>query len=212
MLESCESFKRAMSHYHDKNDISTFVESGSTRPVSASSLDSSIRPQFPESHLYDDEKPSPDVSVHSLPRDTWFEKFIYYSSKVDSLGVELRGIQRIPLDERKKADTKAFIDISLFWICACGGLTSMQGMMLGPLAFGLSLKDSLVSGLLGVFLGSGWQPMELLSDPVRDSDSLWEPESLPAGGPPRCLPCCPSLEAWDGQLSTAWSEDKFWAP
>ncbi|KAG5361417.1 Vitamin B6 transporter TPN1 [Yarrowia sp. E02] len=148
-----------MSRYSDKNNIHTPIESGSSDPVS---MDSSIRPQLSESHIYDD-KPSPNVSVHSFPQEsayssppnTWFEKFIYYSSKVDSLGVELRGIHRIPLEERKKADTKAFVDISLFWICACGGLTSMQGMMLGPLAFGLSLKDSLVSGLLGVFLGSG---------------------------------------------------------
>ncbi|KAG7878333.1 hypothetical protein KL905_003826 [Ogataea polymorpha] len=74
------------------------------------------------------------------------------SRKVDSLGVESRGIERcLPCD--RSTSKWVLPSIAGLWNSGCGGLTSMSSFFLGPLLFGLGYKDSLVVGLLGMLLG-----------------------------------------------------------
>ncbi|ABN65447.1 predicted protein [Scheffersomyces stipitis CBS 6054] len=75
------------------------------------------------------------------------------SKKLDSLGVETRGIERIQPYERSTNKTKQLISVIGLWLSACGGLSSMSSFYLGPLLFELGLKKTLVSGLIGQGLG-----------------------------------------------------------
>ncbi|CAI5757375.1 unnamed protein product [Candida verbasci] len=75
------------------------------------------------------------------------------SKKLDSLGVETRGIERIEPYERSTNRFKLFISVCGLWLSACGGLSSMSSFYLGPLLFELGLKNSLIAGLIGHTLG-----------------------------------------------------------
>ncbi|KAG7799486.1 hypothetical protein KL944_004084 [Ogataea haglerorum] len=73
------------------------------------------------------------------------------SRKVDSLGVESRGIERCLPDERSTSKW-VLLSIAGLWNSGCGGLTSMSSFFLGPLLFELGYKDSTtVSGSLPVW-------------------------------------------------------------
>lgn len=84
------------------------------------------------------------------------EKFFYnlrkFNNKLDSFGVELRGIHRVPPEERFHSPQIVF-KLILLWFSACGGLSSMSGFFLGPLVFELGFKDSMSSGIAGATLG-----------------------------------------------------------
>ncbi|ODV80412.1 uncharacterized protein CANTADRAFT_49299 [Suhomyces tanzawaensis NRRL Y-17324] len=75
------------------------------------------------------------------------------SKKLDSLGVETRGIERIEPWERSTSKVKQFISVVGLWLSGCGGLSSMSSFYLGPLVFGLGLKNCLIAGFLGETLG-----------------------------------------------------------
>ncbi|KAI5954489.1 TPN1 [Candida jiufengensis] len=82
---------------------------------------------------------------------------LYYlniaSKKLDSFGVETRGIERIEPYERSTNKTKQLISVIGLWLSACGGLSSMSTFYLGPLLFGLGLKNTMIAGLVGHTLG-----------------------------------------------------------
>lgn len=67
------------------------------------------------------------------------------------MGVEMRGIQRIPGYER--GTSKQFLSVAGLWLSAAGGLSSMSSYFLGPLLFELTFRQSLVSGLISMALG-----------------------------------------------------------
>lgn len=75
------------------------------------------------------------------------------SKKLDSFGVETRGIERIEPYERATNRSKQFFSVMGLWLSACGGLSSMSSFYLGPLLFGLGLRNTLISGLIGHTLG-----------------------------------------------------------
>ncbi|KAF8003389.1 hypothetical protein HF325_002634 [Metschnikowia pulcherrima] len=75
------------------------------------------------------------------------------SDKLDSLGVEVTGIERISPYRRSQNIFKQFITVAGLWISGCGGLTSMSSFYLGPMLFGLGLKKTLIAGMLGQFFG-----------------------------------------------------------
>lgn len=76
------------------------------------------------------------------------------SRKLDSLGVELRGIQRIHPSERG-SKRKQFLHVTGLWLSAAGGLSSMSSFFLGPLVFELTFRQSLISGILSMAIGCG---------------------------------------------------------
>ncbi|CUS22975.1 LAQU0S07e04456g1_1 [Lachancea quebecensis] len=73
------------------------------------------------------------------------------SKRLDAMGVEMRGIQRIPGYER--GTSKQFLSVAGLWLSAAGGLSSMSSYFLGPLLFELTFRQSLVSGLVSMALG-----------------------------------------------------------
>lgn len=87
-------------------------------------------------------------------------KWTQWAHKLDTFGVETRGIERVSPQERQflasqKSHSKArqFAHVLGLWFAACGGLTSMSSFFLPTLVFGLNLKDSLVSGLISMIIG-----------------------------------------------------------
>lgn len=81
-----------------------------------------------------------------------FSKFSSFSKKLDSLGVENAGIDRIPPYERGSS-ARLFLHVAGLWLSATGGLSSMSSFLLGPLLFELTFNESLVSGLIGMTIG-----------------------------------------------------------
>lgn len=80
-----------------------------------------------------------------------FDKLKYFSDRLDALGVESTGIDRIPPYER--GSSKLFLHVAGLWLSATGGLSSMSSFLLGPLLFGLTFNESLVSSLVGMAIG-----------------------------------------------------------
>lgn len=76
-----------------------------------------------------------------------------FSRKLDSIGVESKGIHRYLPNERSSSLVKSYINISGLWLSGCGGLTSMTSFFLGPLIFGLGYRDTLIYGIIGELVG-----------------------------------------------------------
>ncbi|KAF8001895.1 hypothetical protein HF325_002860 [Metschnikowia pulcherrima] len=75
------------------------------------------------------------------------------SDILDSVGVEVTGIERISPYRRSTNKLRQLITVTGLWFSACGGLSSMSTFYLGPLLFGLGLKKSMIAGMLGQFVG-----------------------------------------------------------
>jgi len=75
------------------------------------------------------------------------------SAKLDSLGVETRGIERIQPWERSTNKWNQFISVIGFWFSAAGGLSSMSSFILGSNLFELTFRQTLISGLISMILG-----------------------------------------------------------
>ncbi|ABN65839.2 purine-cytosine transport protein [Scheffersomyces stipitis CBS 6054] len=85
-------------------------------------------------------------------------KYISWIYKLDNFGIETRGIERVSTEERRslaanKSSLNRFLHVFGLWIAACGGLTTMSSFFLPTLLFGLSMKDSLICGLISMNLG-----------------------------------------------------------
>lgn len=87
-------------------------------------------------------------------------KYLGWMYKLDNLGIETRGIERVSPAERKQIQQlkkhsrlEQFINVAGLWFAACGGLTSMSSFFLPTLSFGLNLRDALVSGLIAMIIG-----------------------------------------------------------
>lgn len=95
-------------------------------------------------------------STHSIETEETNKVWAFItliSKKLDGLGVETRGIERIMPYERATNKTKQLITVIGLWCSACGGLSSMSSFYLAPLVFGLGLRNTLISGILGETLG-----------------------------------------------------------
>lgn len=93
-----------------------------------------------------------DISKVKKTRILW-TYLGHFSAKVESFGVETRGIERVEPYERSQNVTKQLISVIGLWLSACGGLSSMSTFLLGPLLFELGLRKSLLAGLIGETVG-----------------------------------------------------------
>ncbi|EER30521.1 hypothetical protein CTRG_05920 [Candida tropicalis MYA-3404] len=115
-----------------------------------------------ESTSFDEENkkvPSILTQVHSTENSvTHGPKFIHWIYKLDALGFESTGIERVSPEERDRlAESRPtwhlFVETIGLWWAACGGLTSMSSYFLPTLLFGLNMRDSMVSGLISMIIG-----------------------------------------------------------
>ncbi|CAI4061927.1 hypothetical protein N7582_002003 [Saccharomyces uvarum] len=107
------------------------------------------------------EERTPTSSLSSPPENgdsnpSLFQRIVnkasWLSKKVDAMGVESTGIQRISPYERGTSK-RQFFHVAGLWLSATGGLSSMSSFLLGPLLFGLSFRESLASSLISVTIG-----------------------------------------------------------
>ncbi|CAK9437519.1 uncharacterized protein LODBEIA_P18970 [Lodderomyces beijingensis] len=111
-----------------------------------------MKSSTPVSSCKEIECESNEIVTPSVPR---YIKWIY---RLDSFGIETRGIERVSPAERDEIamSTSPYIQtlqvIGLWW-AACGGLTSMSSFFLPTLVYSLSLRDSLISGLISMIIG-----------------------------------------------------------
>lgn len=81
------------------------------------------------------------------------KRFLRFNKKLDSFGVEQRGIHRVPPEERQKLTARILFKFIFMWMGATCGLSSASGFFLGPLVFGLGIKDTFSAGISGAFVG-----------------------------------------------------------
>lgn len=127
-----DTTKRKEDHTKHTTDVIEFYEEG----TAASSLN--IATEKANS--------SPSILRRIINRAAWLSK------KVDAMGVESTGIQRISPYERGTSK-KQFLHVAGLWLSATGGLSSMSSFLLGPLLFGLSFRESVASSLISVTIG-----------------------------------------------------------
>jgi hypothetical protein len=79
-----------------------------------------------------------------------------WTTKLETmLGVEARGIERVPESERlRKITTGDYVQMMLIWFSANLTLNNLALGLLGPLVFYLGLADSMVIGTFGTIAGS----------------------------------------------------------
>lgn len=141
-----------------KNNSPTIKQrtTGVTTTNSSSSIDvvTTSAPRY-EDNFFNDETTHEITSEtnSTSSSSTIFQYLATISKKLDSLGAETRGIERIQPYERSTNRTKQFISVMGLWLSACGGLSSMSSFYLGPLLFELGLRNTLLAGLLGEILG-----------------------------------------------------------
>ena len=75
------------------------------------------------------------------------------SRKIDALGVETRGIQRIEPYEREHQSSGQLLHIIGLWLSASGGLSSMSSYFLGPIIYELEFRQALTCGLISMWIG-----------------------------------------------------------
>ncbi|CAH2350168.1 vitamin B6 transporter Tpn1p [[Candida] railenensis] len=87
-------------------------------------------------------------------------RWLQWAFKVDSIGFEARGIERVTPEERrelasnqKHSKLMQLIHVMGLWFAACGGLTTMSSFFLPTLIYGLNVKDSMVSGIVSMVIG-----------------------------------------------------------
>lgn len=81
--------------------------------------------------------PTEDANSNASVLRRIINKAAWLSKKVDAMGVESTGIQRISPYERGTS-RRQFLHVAGLWLSATGGLSSMSSFLLGPLLFGLS--------------------------------------------------------------------------
>lgn len=76
-----------------------------------------------------------------------------YSDKLDALGVEQRGIERIQPWERSSNKWEQFVNVGMFWLSAAGGLSTMSTFVLSATVFELEFKQACLCGMVSQLLG-----------------------------------------------------------
>ncbi|EDO17810.1 hypothetical protein Kpol_541p53 [Vanderwaltozyma polyspora DSM 70294] len=116
------------------------------------SLEKKVETEVQEVTIEQSATASPNENDDGFTNSRFFKTITKLSNKLDSLGVESNGIDRVSPDERGSRG-RQLLHVSGLWLSATGGLSSMSTFLLGPLLFELTLKQSLISGLISMFIG-----------------------------------------------------------
>lgn len=89
---------------------------------------------------------------HAFSGNKYLGWLVTASRKLDALGVETNGIERISPYERGSS-RRQFLHVAGLWLSATGGLSSMSSFFLGPLLFELNFRQCMASGLVSMMVG-----------------------------------------------------------
>lgn len=96
-----------------------------------------------------------DLTIH--PGDSFFtrfeKRFLKFNNKLDSFGVEQRGVHRVLPTERQPINARMLFKFICLWMGASCGLSTASGFFLGPIALGLGAKETFSAGICGAVFG-----------------------------------------------------------
>lgn len=69
-------------------------------------------------------------------------------------GLEARGIDRVPPDERQPPSRAADLQVAVLWFSANLSLNNLAAGLFGPMVFGLGFLDSALLAVFGSILGA----------------------------------------------------------
>lgn len=69
-------------------------------------------------------------------------------------GLEARGIDRVPPDERQPPSHAADLQVAVLWFSANLSLNNLAAGLFGPMVFGLGFLDSALLAVFGTILGA----------------------------------------------------------
>lgn len=102
----------------------------------------------------DDSSQSPKAA-NPTPSPAGSSKLRRLNARIEGLsGFEIRGIARVPPEERHKGSRAHDLQIFLLWLSANLSLNNLGVGMLGPLLFNLGFVDCIMCALVGSFVGA----------------------------------------------------------
>lgn len=185
--------------------------------------------------VQDDEKtptpPSWDVERGTTqvlaPKMNPLQRFAYRLEEVS--GMEARGIERVLEVDRKPATTwDDYVQMWSIWFSANLTLNNLLAGLFGPTLFQLSMKESMIIGPFGVFVGSACSGYTSSFGPMSGNRTLVSKCSLFIGhtavltlphrlrhvtrwdGGHHVYVCCSTSSlCWDMAWSISWQPDRF---
>lgn len=80
--------------------------------------------------------------------------FAAFNHRIEGLaGLEARGIERVPENERQPASTAAYLQMALIWFSANITANNLALGLLGPLVYDLGFVDAALCSVFGGFVG-----------------------------------------------------------
>ncbi|CAM1509019.1 Fc.00g027580.m01.CDS01 [Cosmosporella sp. VM-42] len=98
---------------------------------------------------------SPSVDDNPSTAEPSPSAFRSFNSRIENLaGLEARGIDRVPPDERQPASHAADLQVAVLWFSANLSLNNLATGLFGPMVFGLGFLDSTLLAVFGTILGA----------------------------------------------------------
>ncbi|KAL1885568.1 Vitamin B6 transporter [Paecilomyces lecythidis] len=111
-------------------------------------------------------------SSSTTPASKWLDWFNHIE---DLAGIEARGIERVPEEERHKGGTREYMQMMLLWLSANLTANNTTVGILGPLVFGLGFTDAALCATFGGFLGAAGVGFTSMWGPRSGNRTLVDP-------------------------------------
>ncbi|KAF7546312.1 hypothetical protein G7Z17_g8529 [Cylindrodendrum hubeiense] len=99
--------------------------------------------------------PSADENLSAVEQPAPSSFFANFNHRIEGLaGLEARGIERVPSDERQAASHAADLQVAVLWFSANLSLNNLATGLFGPMVFGLGFLDSALLAVFGTILGA----------------------------------------------------------
>lgn len=99
--------------------------------------------------------PSAEENMSRLESDAPASFLRSLNDRIEGLaGLEARGIERVPPDERQPASHAADLQVAVLWFSANLSLNNLATGLFGPMVFGLGFLDSALLAVFGTILGA----------------------------------------------------------
>lgn len=97
---------------------------------------------------------SPDDPERDPPSTTIAHKSRYEKWAENISGLEVRGIEPIPLEERREPTAWAALEMLVMWFSMGMAINNITAGSMGTLVMGLSYKDAVICAVFGNLLGN----------------------------------------------------------
>lgn len=134
------------------NDLEEIVTLESTQNVSSPSIRNGDDVEGQRGTEPTTPPPENRTYNNKFMRSKFMQTLIKISNKIDNMGVETTGIDRVPPYQRGTI-RKQFWQVAGYWIAATGSLSSMSSFLLGPLVFDLTFTQTMTSGMVAMLIG-----------------------------------------------------------